>query len=302
MDVSSAIAAAVADLEPGGELVGVRALRGGVSADVFGVEIATADGRRRRVVWRRHRHAEVKQHLPTVAAKEYQLLVALHGAGFAVPEPYLYVETGAGTEPYLVMDWIDGSTELGTSELDAALDQMAEFLVELHALDPTTLQLPALEPIEDPRIAIVPYLPSTEIGREVAARLSSGARGDAGRRGVLHGDYWPGNVLWRGGTLVAVVDWEDAMVGDPLADLATARVELLCQYGDNAMSSFTASYLARFEDRIGPAQLDMLTIWELYVSASALAAMGRWGLAPADEAHRRQHTERFFKRAAEQFS
>jgi len=28
---------------------------------------------------------------------------------------------------------------------------------------------------------------------------------------VLHGDYWPGNVLWRDGRLVGVIDWEEAV-------------------------------------------------------------------------------------------
>ena len=94
---------------------------------------------------------------------------------------------------------------------------------------------------------------------------------------VLHGDYWPGNVLWQGGRLAAVIDWEDASLGDPLADLATARVELLCRYGDAAMERFTARYLAVHKDTSGPLHLDTLPLWELYVSASALAAMGGSG-------------------------
>jgi aminoglycoside phosphotransferase (APT) family kinase protein len=35
---------------------------------------------------------------------------------------------------------------------------------------------------------------------------------------LLHGDYWPDNTLWRDGRLVCVIDWEDAALGDPLAD------------------------------------------------------------------------------------
>ena len=29
------------------------------------------------------------------------------------------------------------------------------------------------------------------------------------RIALLHGDYWPGNVLWKNGALVGVIDWED---------------------------------------------------------------------------------------------
>ena len=174
MDVSAGIEHAVAGLEPGGHLVGMRALTGGVSADVFGLDIATSDRGRRRVVIRRHRADDLEQHRSTVIAKEYRLLAALHRLGFAVPEPYLYVDTDAMTAPYLVMDWVDGSTELAGDGLAGALDEMALFLVKLHALDPFSLQISELEPIEDPLVAISTYLPPTEVGREVAARLASG--------------------------------------------------------------------------------------------------------------------------------
>jgi aminoglycoside phosphotransferase (APT) family kinase protein len=303
MEVNPQIEQAVAHLEPGGRLIGVRALTGGVSADVFGLDIATSAGDTRRVVFRQHRDADLKQHGPTIAAKEYHLLAALHRLGFAVPEPHLSADANATVAAYLVMDWVDGSTELASDELAGALDQMAQFLVELHAVDPAAVQRAGLGPIEDPLSAIFPYLPSTDVGREVAARLASGdvSQGQ-NRTSVLHGDYWPGNVLWQHGHLVAVIDWEDASLGDPLADLATARVELLCRYGDAAMEHFTTRYIAVHEESIGPLQFDSLPIWELYVSAAALTAMGNWGLAPAEEAQRRARTEQFFERAARQFT
>jgi aminoglycoside phosphotransferase (APT) family kinase protein len=61
---------------------------------------------------------------------------------------------------------------------------------------------------------------------------------------LLHGDYWPGNILWRAGKLVAVIDWEDASVGDPLADLAIGRLDLAWIYGVEAMMAFTKHYIA----------------------------------------------------------
>jgi hypothetical protein len=64
------------------------------------------------------------------------------------------------------------------------------------------------------------------------------------------------------------------------------------------MERFTATYLAAFQEAIGPLQLDSLAVWELYVSAAALAKMGDWGLEPAEHAERRRRTERFFERAA----
>ncbi len=51
---------------------------------------------------------------------------------------------------------------------------------------------------------------------------------------LLHGDFWPGNLLWKEGGLVAVIDWEDAALGDPLADVANARLEILWAFGDGS--------------------------------------------------------------------
>ena len=300
VDATVGIERAVRALEPGGRLLAARPLTGGVSANVVGLDIATADGAGRRVVFRQHRSADFKQHDQAVTAREYGVLAALHAAGFAVPEPYLCDAANDVTAPFLVIEWVDGSTELAATEVPGALDQMARFLVDLHAVDPRALPLPALDPIEDPRTAAVRYLPSTVAGRRAGERLAAPAPDVLPNRHVLlHGDYWPGNVIWRDGRLVAVIDWEDVRLGDPLADLATARVELLCRYDDDAMERFTARYLALHRDVAGPLHLDALPLWELYVSAAALATMAGWGLAPADEAERRRRTERFFEQAAD---
>jgi aminoglycoside phosphotransferase (APT) family kinase protein len=300
VDVNSAVARAAAQLESAGRVLAVRPLAGGVSADVFAVDIETP-AVRRRVVFRRHPADGLKHHDESVIAKEFRLLTALHGQGLEVTEPYLY--DGDDIDgPYLVVEWIEGSTTVENDDLPRALEQMADFLARLHALDQSVLPLDDLAPIEDPRRAVVPYLPATEIGERVLAALESADLGDVVARPtrvvLLHGDYWPGNVIWRDGRLCAVIDWEDACLGDPLADLATARVELLCQYGPDAMDQFTERYLAAAVQRSGSVVLESLPVWEVYVSAAALAKMGEWGLPPEDEARRRRLTAQFFERAA----
>jgi aminoglycoside phosphotransferase (APT) family kinase protein len=59
-----------------------------------------------------------------------------------------------------------------------------------------------------------------------------------------HGDYRPGNVLWRHGKLVAVINWEDASVGDPLLDLAIGRLGIAWIFGLDAGQAFTYHYQA----------------------------------------------------------
>ena len=71
-------------------------------------------------------------------------------------------------------------------------------------------------------------------------------------------------------------------------------MELLCAYDQAAMDAFTAHYTS-----LANVDLGNLELWELYVSAAALATMADWGLAPEAEARRRARTERFMERAGE---
>jgi aminoglycoside phosphotransferase (APT) family kinase protein len=58
-----------------------------------------------------------------------------------------------------------------------------------------------------------------------------------------------------------VIDWEDAAVGDPLADLAISRLDLLWIYGRQPMEAFTRHYLANTT-----IDLRSLPYWDLYAA------------------------------------
>lgn len=110
---------------------------------------------------------------------------------------------------------------------------------------------------------------------------------------LLHGDLWPGNVLWRDGRPAAVIDWEDAARGDPLADLANSRLELLWARGANAMRAFTIAYRSAMDLDYRP-----LPRWDLHVARRAASAIGGWGLAPARLRRMRAQAGWFRRQAA----
>ncbi len=280
-----------------GDLLRCWPLQGGVSASLHALEIGQPDGTIRRVVLRRHRAAEWKALTPDVTAREYALLEALHRMGMTVPRALLLDESGEiFPTPYLVIEYVEGTTHVNEAQLPEALGQMADFLARLHAQDPEDPGLASLPDLEDPFDGIRELLPPGPLADRLRVSLRGTATITNGRRSLLHGDFWPGNLLWHSGRLASVIDWEDAALGDPLSDLACCRVELLCAYDEAAMETFTRNYLER--SALDPSDL---ALWELYVSSAALASMSEWGLAPRVEAHRRRRTSLFLERAAREW-
>ncbi|WGH92223.1 phosphotransferase family protein [Auritidibacter ignavus] len=171
--------------------------------------------------------------------REARVQSALATRGFAVPTIRAVEETGEllGV-PFYIMDTLDG--DVITSELperfesDEARRQIGfaavDALHQLHSLDVSTEPLASLGrpegylqrqierfthlwPQQTQRdIPLVDEL-SQWLGRHVPTTQ---------RHSVIHGDYRIGNLMYSPSTtpeIQAVLDWEMATLGDPLADL-----------------------------------------------------------------------------------
>ena len=110
---------------------------------------------------------------------------------------------------------------------------------------------------------------------------------------LLHGDFWPQNLIWRDGRIAAILDWEDAALGDPLSDLACALLELKYLFDDVLVAGFLAAY-----GRHAPIDRQRLALWQVYVASAAQHYMGDWSLEPSREAHMRQTALRQIRDAA----
>ncbi|MEZ5341495.1 MAG: phosphotransferase [Acidimicrobiales bacterium] len=196
----------------------------------------------------------VRRH--STVAHEAQVMRGVRSHGLPVPLVFAVDDKAQLYEPSMTMEFINGTTDVPKDFINDAVKQMARFLSQLHSLNHASFDLP------------VSTIPSRN------------------RPCVLQGDFWPGNVLWREHAIAAVIDWEDTSIGDPLADLATARIELFAAFGDQAMRRFTDHYLSA-DTTIDTADLPY---WEYYASAGALAAMDQWGLEPDDLANRQTMT------------
>lgn len=284
----------------GGRLIGRSALTGGVSADVQALELARPDGRPTRVVVRRHQVDGWKPLEAGVTGTEHALMSALAATGLPVPRPMLLDLSGEVLPaPYLVLPFVEGTTVVPAEAASARLEPMARFLARLHALDPAPLIPPGLPPRFQPVPELLEWLPDDPSLDPVRARLAALEPLEPAEPAVLHGDFWPGNILWQGDQIAAVIDWEDAAVGDVHADLATCRLELLWAFGWSLPERFLTLYRVAGGRLVEPHRL---SLWEAYVAAAVLKFMGLWGLEPADEARKRVLARGFLDRAAGRLS
>lgn len=275
MEIDPTPFAAVARLlHPQAALERAWPLVGGISAEMTAVAFRTPDGRSQTVI--------VRVPVPwpegvAAAQREFTLLAALHAAGLLVPNPRLLDDSrGILPQPYLVLDYVAGAPIYATTDIDDYAQQLAAELARLHNLDPAASalrDLPRLAPRLDRWIFHDDAPPDASIGQErvLAALRPVWPLPTANPPALLHGDLWAGNVVWHNGRLAAIIDWEEAMVGEPLYDVAALRLDLLWAFGWPMTAAFTAAYAARRAIDLG-----QLPWWDLVVAMRPANELSYW--------------------------
>ncbi len=179
------------------------------------------------------------QLLPSAHAvdREYRLLSALHPLGFPVPRPLalcddpnvigaiFYIMELARGRPYA-----NGALpEFDLPTRQAMYEQLVDTLADLHSIDPEAAELgdfgkpgnyferQVMRWTRQYRDSQTDYIP--EVERLIAFLPET--LPEQSRTSIVHGDYRIDNVVFDGdGTLTAVLDWELATLGDPLADFS----------------------------------------------------------------------------------
>ena len=177
--------------------------------------------------------------LPSAHAvdREYRLLAALHPLGFPVPEPYATCDDPSVIGAvFYVMEMAKGRPYANGAlpDFDPAtrrrmFEQLIDTLAELHCIDPAAADLgdfgkpgnyferQVMRWTRQYRDSQTDYIPEME--RLIAFLPESLPQ--QSRTSIVHGDYRIDNVIFDGdGTLTAVLDWELATLGDPLADFS----------------------------------------------------------------------------------
>jgi len=174
--------------------------------------------------------------------REFRIIKGLWPTAVPVAEPVAFCDDReiADTHFY-VMGKVDGAALYTAADAGRWLDEPSrrqaghsfiDVLAELHSIDPGSVGLDGLgrpdgyvarqlttwygswtasvqhAQLDDPRVHDLYSLLSSQAPEQGPAR-------------VVHGDYGPHNCLFsQSGAVTAVLDWEIATLGDPLADLA----------------------------------------------------------------------------------
>ena len=274
---------------PESTVTGIERLTGGVSADVHRIDLDDG-GAPRSVVVREHG----ERHGGHSASTEFALLQALHESGVLVPRPLaIDISKTISEHDCLVIEYIPGDSGFPRAEVSHYLAQAADALAGIH--ERGLPGLPALPERIEPLPEVFDYWPEGEESQPLKRFLQ---QHDwplfSGAHSLLHGDFWPENLLWKEGELSAVLDWEDAAVGDPLSDLAASRVEFRYQFGREGMQTFTAAY-----SRHRTIDSTRLALWQIFVAAAGQHFMGDWGLPVERVQHMRRVALSAIKEAGE---
>jgi aminoglycoside phosphotransferase (APT) family kinase protein len=226
----------------------LRRLAGGASRDAFVFDAAwrdaAGDEHREKCVMLRQPVSSVlesdeseteitgSRRLPHV---EFKMIQLMERQGIPVPHMLWVDPTGTWLErPFSVARWIEGEADLSKlgaePHLPAMLDQYVDILGRVHNLDvaaagvdflggPTT-ETAASEQVElfargfdRQRLEDFPAIAYTVRWLRKHCPVAS-------RVSVIHGDFRLGNFMWDESGIVAMLDWEQCHVGDPLEEIA----------------------------------------------------------------------------------
>ena len=195
------------------------------------------DGQIQKVIVRQPGDKTFKRN-PHAAAEEFRILQIVRAAGALAPAPYLLDSSGEiFAEPYLVIEYIEGEPRMhAPADVAAFVRQMAAQLATIHRLDSARVDLSFFHNKAQGLLAALrSYRPNsmTPYRKEQFASSSHG-HGPCPQRTKLSwcmAIFGRATSCGRRATLSAVIDWEDAEVGNPLVDFAISRLDILWIFG-----------------------------------------------------------------------
>jgi aminoglycoside phosphotransferase (APT) family kinase protein len=278
----------------GAPVVEVTPLAGGMSTGIH--LLVTASGER--VVLRRFLNQHWLSIDPDLATREAATLQALERT--PVPAPAFVGVDQRGERcgaPAVLMGFVEGRRTV-LDDLDVYARELARGMALVHELAPIpgmrdeTAQVLAAFDVERPNRHGA--TPSAAFWSTVRDRFEGVTLGPPR---FIHDDYHPGNVLFAGDALSAIIDWPLAASGQPACDVSFCRLDVGMMLGldvaDAVLRAYEAETGARVPDR---------GWWDLLAASRAETDLEVWtesyaGLAEVDRATVTSRFNEFVQRA-----
>jgi len=267
------------EIAPGSKLLTFSLLPGSFSNSTHIVEARLADGSDFKFVVRRYAvfgdYARGEK-----ARREFKTFEVLHQYGIPAPEPLYLDDTGTllGT-PGIVTRYVPGRLMLSApaNSLDW-VRKLAVTLAKIHAIpcsaDTQDFLLDANAEAtwflksDTPPVYMQKYPGGSEVW-QVLREAFPGIR--TMPSGLVHIDYWSGNILWHENQISAVLDWEEAAYGDPVIDVAYTRMNMVLM----GLNQSADDFLKNYESEMGR-KVENLGFWELAAAVRPMADPEEW--------------------------
>jgi aminoglycoside phosphotransferase (APT) family kinase protein len=227
-----ALAHAVA---PGARVTRLRRLAGAGMTDAYDV---TLDRAPHRVVVKLYRDGD------GTAPLEWSRLGVAQRVALPVPEPIVAdLESDWFGRPAVVMSRLPGRPDLTPTDIDSRVGALAQALAELHETPLNGAEGAVTLPprFESWRAPAGEHDPLTAAAFRA---VTAGPPTRTSERVLTHGDFHPGNVLWKGGRISGVVDWSEARLDTRWYDVAYCRASVCIHHGPDIADRVTDAYSA----------------------------------------------------------
>jgi aminoglycoside phosphotransferase (APT) family kinase protein len=219
---------------------------------------------------------------PADVARQARIMAALGSTAVPVPEILVFsADPVIDGRPFMLMAKVDGEP------LESALQTMSPHELMRAAFEtieqigdvPVAATGIGDEPVTDPRAEVARWAalrkraPAELVARApiLEAKLLAG-RPARGRVRLVHGDYHPGNLVFRQGAVVAVLDWEIAHLGVLPADKASlCMLAIRRRFGERYSGASAAIPLGDMVALAGEPHFDYVLAATCHKYASILA-------------------------------
>ena len=232
------------------------------------------------------------------AAREIRTLELLQRAGVPAPAPIWLSTDTVFDGQAIITSFVEGAPDLAPDHPFDWAEQLAEVLGQIHGIGLDHEDQDLFQPGIGKDARRIQDAPETvlehRLGEALLRRVVELQRRLIAQPQVLsHTDFWPGNTIWKGNKLQAVVDWEAPATADREMDVAYCALDIRYLGMDRVADHFIGVYrdltheplpnLAHWEAVALCRPLPDIAIW-----VPAWVAMGRF---MTEEGARGTHTK-----------